>query len=33
MSIYILMAYAEEVGKRNISWEGLKKFKEENWRG
>lgn len=31
MSIYVLMAYVEEVGKKNISWEGLKKFKE-SWR-
>ena len=28
MSIYVLMAYVEEVGKKNISWEGVKKFKE-----
>ena len=33
MSIYVLIAYAESEGKKNISWEGLKKFKKENWRG
>ena len=33
MSIYVLMAYAEEVGKENMTFEGLIKFKKENWRG
>lgn len=33
MSIYVLMSYIETVGKDKATWEGLKKFKNENWRG
>lgn len=32
MSIYVLIAYVEEVGKKKATWEGLKAWKEENWR-
>lgn len=31
MSIYCLIAYIEQVGV-NATWEGLKAWKEENWR-
>lgn len=32
MSIYVLIAYVEEVGKENVTFEGLKAWKEQNWR-
>lgn len=32
MSIYCLIAYVEEVLKNNITFEGLNKWKAENWR-
>lgn len=32
MSIYVILEYVEEVGKNNVSWDGLKKWKKENWR-
>nr|DAY96663.1 MAG TPA: hypothetical protein [Caudoviricetes sp.] len=32
MSIYVLIAYVDEVGKENATFEGLKVWKEQNWR-
>ncbi len=32
MSIYVLIEYINEVGKDNATFEGLKKWKEDNWR-
>lgn len=32
MSIYVLIAYVDEVGKENATFEGLKAWKEQNWR-
>ena len=32
MSIYCLIAYFDEVGKENAKFEGLKEWKEKNWR-
>ncbi len=32
MSIYCLFAYADEVGKDNITFEGLKAWKDRYWR-
>ncbi len=32
MSIYVLIEYINEVGKENATFEGLKEWKEKNWR-
>ena len=32
MSIYVLLAYVDEVGKENATFEGLKEWKKINWR-
>ena len=32
MSIYGLITYVEEVGKENATFQGLKLWKESNWR-
>lgn len=32
MSIYVLCEYVLEVGKNNVSWDGLKAWKELNWK-
>lgn len=31
MSIYVLMAYVEAVGKEKATFEGLKQWKKDNW--
>lgn len=31
MSIYVVLEYVCEVGKENATFEGLRKWKKENW--
>ena len=32
MSIYVLVAFVDAEGKENLTWDNLKRWKENNWK-